>query len=242
MSYILDALKKSEQQREHGSIPSVQTVHSSSLYYRDEKKTYWPYVLIIAVTLNLIAIVYFIIDKNNTSDINTVSVEHTMVAASAKKTFPVDNTQTPLPEKHEASEKKISNTTNTNTEKQKEKTVLLSTTAAIINTSSNNNSEALSLTYKEKSAVIKQPEKTQKDIISFYDLSDSMQKRLPAIIVTAHIYSSNPLQRSMVINNNVMEEGEYLIDNLILHEITSDGAIFDYAEIRFYYNVVSGWQ
>ena len=65
---------------------------------------------------------------------------------------------------------------------------------------------------------------------------------MPAIIVTAHIYSSNPIQRSMVINNNFMEEGEYVIDDLILHEITADGAVFDYAETRFHYSVVSGWQ
>ena len=62
MSYILDALKKSEQQRGQGAIPNVQTVHSSSLNYRDEKKTYWPYILITAVILNLTAVVYFIID------------------------------------------------------------------------------------------------------------------------------------------------------------------------------------
>ena len=37
MSYILDALKKSEQERGHGSIPGVQTVHSSSINYHHEK-------------------------------------------------------------------------------------------------------------------------------------------------------------------------------------------------------------
>ena len=53
MSYILDALKKSEQERGHGGIPGVQTVHSSALSY-SSKKTYWPYILIAAVTLNLL--------------------------------------------------------------------------------------------------------------------------------------------------------------------------------------------
>ncbi len=37
-------------------------------------------------------------------------------------------------------------------------------------------------------------------------------------------------------------EGEYVIDDLILHEITAEGAIFDYGDTRFHYNVVSGWQ
>jgi len=63
MSYILDALKKSEQERGQGNIPDVQTVHSSSLNYRNEKKAYWPYFLIAAVLLNLLAIIYFITEK-----------------------------------------------------------------------------------------------------------------------------------------------------------------------------------
>ncbi|MBT8135059.1 MAG: hypothetical protein KJO03_11160, partial [Gammaproteobacteria bacterium] len=63
MSYILDALKKSEQERGHGNVPDVQTVHSSSLNYRDDKKAVWPYILIVAVLLNLLAIGYFIINQ-----------------------------------------------------------------------------------------------------------------------------------------------------------------------------------
>ena len=63
MSYILDALKKSEQERGRGDIPGVQTVHSSSLNYHGQKKTYWPYFLIVAVLLNLAAIIYFIVNK-----------------------------------------------------------------------------------------------------------------------------------------------------------------------------------
>jgi len=39
-----------------------------------------------------------------------------------------------------------------------------------------------------------------------------------------------------------MEEGEYILDDLILHEITRDGAVFNYQGILFNYGVVSGWQ
>ena len=62
MSYILDALKKSEQERGHGNIPGVQTVHSSSLNYHGEKKAYWPYLLITAVLLNVAVVLYFIFE------------------------------------------------------------------------------------------------------------------------------------------------------------------------------------
>jgi general secretion pathway protein B len=243
MSYILDALKKSEQQKGQGAIPDVQTVHSSSLNYRDEKKTYWPYVLIAAVILNLIAIVYFITDKGNISENNTLSVQDMAINIKAEKTIAVNNVQTAPPSV--AAEKHIINTTSTNTiiEPEKPKTVVPATFAPVKKkTNLTNNSEVLATRSSRNTRANKRPIQTKKEIIDFYDLPDSIQQQLPAIIVSAHIYSSNPLQRSIVINNNFMEEGEYVIDNLILYEITADGAIFDYEDTRFHYSVVSGWQ
>lgn len=242
MSYILDALKKSEQQRGQGTIPDVQTVHSSSLNYRDEKKTYWPYLLITAVLLNLIAIVYFIIDKDNTSENNTLLVQDTAINNSAEKTIAV-NAQTVTPAA--APEKQIINTASTNTiiEPEKPETVVPAKTVAVKEkTNSTNNSEVLAPRSSRNTRVNKRPVQTQKEVIDFYDLPDSIQQQLPSIVVSAHVYSSNPLQRSIVINNNFMEEGEHVIDNLVLHEITANGAIFDYEDTRFHYNVVSGWQ
>jgi general secretion pathway protein B len=243
MSYILDALKKSEQQRGQGTIPDVQTVHSSSLNYRDEKKTYWPYLLIAAVILNLIAIVYFITDKGNISENNTLSAQNTVINNKAEKTIAVNNVQTAPPSV--AAEKQIINTTGTNAkiEPEKPKTVVPATAEAVKKkTNLTNNSEVLAPRSSRNTRVKKPTVQAQKEIIDFYDLSDSIQQQLPAIVVSAHIYSSNPLQRSIVINNNFMEEGEYVIDNLILYEITADGAIFDYEDTRFHYSVVSGWQ
>ena len=107
MSYILDALKKSEQQRGHGTIPNVQTVHSSSLNYRDEKRAYWPYILITAVILNLIAIIYFIIDKDDISDNSSLSIQQTTVDNNAKKTISIENGQTLASEQSVLPEKPI---------------------------------------------------------------------------------------------------------------------------------------
>lgn len=83
---------------------------------------------------------------------------------------------------------------------------------------------------------------TENTVIDYHELAESTKQQLPAIIISAHVYSSNPLQRSIVINNNFMEEGEYVLDDLILHEITAEGAIFDYNNQLFHYGVISGWQ
>jgi hypothetical protein len=51
MSYILDALKKSEEERQRGEIPGLQTVQTNPAS-KPQRKSYWPYVLMTALLLN----------------------------------------------------------------------------------------------------------------------------------------------------------------------------------------------
>ncbi len=230
MSYILDALKKSEQQRGNGKIPDVQTVHSSNLNYRDEKKAYWPYFLIAAILLNLIAIVYFILDKEPKSDISASNVENAVKIAEEKNTQGnistlkvAPNSETNIPVR--TSEKPDTINTPLISPPVQEKPANTKTKEQEISppvkTAENNSSE---------------------NILEYYDLPESLSRQIPTITVSAHIYSSNPLQRSIVINNNFLEEGDHVLDDLILQEITMDGAIFEFNGTRFRYGIVSGWQ
>lgn len=228
MSYILDALKKSEQERGHGNIPDVQTVHSSGLNYRSEKKSYWPYILIVAVLLNLLAIVYFILNKESTEKTVTVTQE-TNVTDQVKTESNV------TPEKTTAADSSTTQTSNKNTEIEDTATSTpvsatddtIKTTEKTATIKADTNNRALNNTTK---------------IMDFHELPESIKQELPSITISAHVYSTNPAQRSIVINNNFMEEGEYVLDGLILYEITTDGAIFAYQGTLFNYGVVSGWQ
>jgi len=66
-------------------------------------------------------------------------------------------------------------------------------------------------------------------------------QQIPTLEFSAHVYSSNPLQRSIVINGRFMEEGDRLAGDLFLNEITPDGAIFDFQGQRFHQGVLSAW-
>ncbi len=239
MSYILDALKKSEQERGNGNIPGVQTIHSSSLNYAN-KKVYWPYFLIAAVSLNLIAVLYFVFDKENkapainvtTAGENTVK-ENIDTQAISNNAAQIENkliTNTVTADSHTAQQHTQTRLPPTNMAKQKRLT-----TAEAINT-------PLDIPHKQAIAAPKIAHSSDKNIIDFYDLPASVKRELPSIIISSHVYSSNPLLRSIVINNNFKEEGEYVLDDLILYEITRDGAVFAYHDILFHYGVVSTWQ
>jgi general secretion pathway protein B len=243
MSYILDALKKSEQERGHGNVPGVQTVHSSSLSYRSDKKALWPYILIAAVILNLLAILYFIVNRDNPSTDNaetrtrqtlaTTEVQPAVVneiEAQRTQTIPaVKNQNTTLqPVTIELRDAAPAAADNTVTKKIAPAGFAADSEQQQAKTS---NTKTATNTAQEKVAPIE-----------FYDLPETIKKQLPAIVISAHVYSTNPLQRSIVINDKFLEEGEYVIDDLILKEITADGAIFDYQGTRFHYGVVSSWQ
>jgi len=253
MSYILDALKKSEQERGRGDIPGVQTVHSSSLNYHGQKKAYWPYLLIVAVLLNLVAIVYFIVDKEPAAP---AKVSTQPVTANGLAEQPMDHDTAMAQAEH------TENVADENNSHQQPDSPT-SVTTTVIDTSIKSDDgvetkQASSPTEQVYASGTTEPEPAakpaispatrsvpaafEKQVIEFYELPASIKQQLPAIIISAHVYSSNPLQRSIVINNNFMEEGEYVIDDLRLHEITPDGAIFDFRDTRFHHGVVSSWQ
>ncbi|MCG6939137.1 MAG: general secretion pathway protein GspB [Gammaproteobacteria bacterium] len=243
MSYILDALKKSEQERGHGGIPSVQTVHSSSLNYTN-KKTYWPYILIAAVVLNIITVLYFVFYHDKPAE-NIVATEVKTSANNSSATTTTDRVQpyiaaTAINQRVETAAK----TTARSTEKA------VSSSATVPPASAAKKAAMPSATEYKAGNEIKQITDKVDDsvaedntgIVEFDELPESIKQQLPAIIISAHVYSTNPQQRSIVINDNFMEEGEYFLDDLILDEITRDGAIFRYRDIKFHMGVVSGWQ
>lgn len=201
MSYILDALKKSEQERGHGDIPDVQTVHSSSLSYRNEKRTYWPYILITAVLLNLAAIIYFITNKEEPVIAETIApVENVSTMASNEKSEAPD-----ISEKVELTEKSsaLINGSNTNIGIKDKPAGTVATSPDLKNQHADKK-ETIATTTDSP------PASNNINIVEYYELPESIKQDLPSIVVSAHVYSSNPVQRSIVINNNFLEEGAKL--------------------------------
>jgi hypothetical protein len=247
MSYILDALKKSEQQRGHGNIPDVQTVHSAGLNYRSEKKALWPYILVAAVLLNFAAIVYFIYDRSYLSD-----NQHADDTFRGMQRIPVSTDQmtaeTPVqqatPLDPPATVKTGAAVTDAETKPGGERLARpeAGSEPDTDRTPASKTKTGVTASQATVSEAIPAEAPASDQIIPYYDLPESIRGQLPAILISAHVYSSNPRQRSIVINNNFMEEGEYLIDDVILYEITRDGAIFSYHGTLFSYGVVSSWQ
>ena len=68
---------------------------------------------------------------------------------------------------------------------------------------------------------------------SMVELPLSLQQELPAMTITVHAYSGNPGNRLVGINNRILREGEYVVPGLKLEQITPDGMIFGYKGYSF---------
>ena len=211
MSYILDALKKSEQQRGHGSAPGIQTTHSSGLNYYASKNSMWPYVLIGAVAINLAALFYFIgadSGEKPAADIAQSTVTPTQPVMIQ-----------PVAQQPARTAKAIHKPA---VESRKTEVVAIQQqipAARPAPASSNTTASPI-----------------ERDELPF-----EVKQHIPVMEFSAHVYSSNPLQRSIVINGRLLEEGDHFASDLILSEITPDGAIFDFQGHLFHQGIVTSW-
>ena len=75
MSYILDALERSEQERKQSEQPSFRK-DQSLLFMKQEKRSVWPIVLVIALLLNLIVVLYLHLDEDKSVQRDKVVATH----------------------------------------------------------------------------------------------------------------------------------------------------------------------
>lgn len=219
MSYILDALKKSEQERGHGSAPNVQTLHSSSLNYHANKKQLWPYFLLAAIAINLAALLYFIIARDDVE--TTVHAQRSM-------------TETPSA---------LSGTSQTAVNEAVAAARASGQTESVIYKPVSMPGPARRTALPVTQAALSETRQSQgnRTVVEMDELPLDVLQHIPVLEFSAHVYSSNPIQRSIVINGRFMEEGDWLAANLFLSEITPDGAIFDFQGQLFHQGVVSAW-
>lgn len=238
MSYILEALKKSEQERGTGSTPNVQTVHSSSLQYTQQKKPLWPLLLIAVLLVNIVVMALFLIPKTG----DTVAQ---ITATDSTTSTTVSQPHTVTPAYTPSNQQPVALNQNATEPAQ-------STTPGITPTI---HAERQTQAFAEHNSIIRptattvtQPQHTtathleHNDLIDIVDLPVDIQTSIPDMTFSAHVYSSNPIQRSVVINGNFMEENDMLTASLKLDEITPDGVIFDYRGTRFRSSVLGDWK
>ncbi len=247
MSYILEALKKSEQERERGNVPDIKSVHSSEQESTfDKKRSWWPYLLLLVLLVNIAIFAVIYIGQEEAADpaeqVASKTVEDTpgnqvQSNTNIKKESKPAISQPVKPEAGNAPEKPP-----VVAEEKTQPRVIFSKEPLDMSSELELPQEKVSSEsqFGSQSGGSELPrEPVHAQLIS--ELPDSIRQNIPNIEFAGHVYSSSKARRSVMINGRKMREGEAVSADLFLHAITPEGAEFDYRGYRFKLNALQDW-
>jgi general secretion pathway protein B len=65
-------------------------------------------------------------------------------------------------------------------------------------------------------------------------LPKDVEKRLPAFLMTVHIYDPDPAKRFVLINARKLREGDRTRQDIVVEEILPDGVVLSWEDHRFF--------
>ena len=212
MSYILDALRKSDQQRQRGATPTLLTAQSTAA--ETAPPAYFIYGLLAAVLVGA-GIVIGWLHRSQLERPAAETIAAKPLESSARQTAPASVTPvTPARPAHSLS--------NAGTRGTPPKAVTAATKDA-------------PPPVPEKPAntggptdLIQEPK-----VMTIGELPASIRQELPGMQISLHLHSTKPGNSFVSINNQMLQEGAYPAPGLRLERITPDGMIFSYKGYRF---------
>jgi general secretion pathway protein B len=86
---------------------------------------------------------------------------------------------------------------------------------------------------KTQNAAPVPPQAVDTDVALLRDLPEPIRRGIPPISVGGYIYSSNPAARSMLLNNRLVREGDQFASGLTLERMMPKEAVLNYQGQRF---------
>jgi general secretion pathway protein B len=258
MSYILDALRKSEKERRQGTKPDFLSVQDA-IGEESKKRSLMPHLLIISLLINAAVLIWWFNPwqsekSGQTPSYSTVKQqpESKLVLPLLQPTTSASGLRTEIERDKASSDKRIM----TPNKEGKLKSaigqrLLMNDSTDLENRASNPRAEIGVKSFHDIAPVTQEQTKTIQQVPSgpkrtinnvpprenilygIEDLPSSIQQSLPPITISVSLYSNDPSSRMAKINGAMIREGEYLTTGLRVEEITPDGVIFSYQDYRF---------
>ena len=250
MSYILDALKKSEQQRLQGESPLLVSTQLSSNV--EKQPTYLLYGLVAAI---LICAGILIGWWSPWRQDKTERVKDSIALAQDEAKLPQITTMLQQPpheleqtvQQSTPSTKLVSEAVDNERDLPKPKLKLSLKSAEpppkpitsnakvpeqIVDEAATPTMEKTISPSIETNDAIDETAQEQK-VIAMSELPFAIQQEIPKMSISGHAYSTVPKERIVGINDRLLQEGEYLAPGLRLEQITADGLVFSYKKYLF---------
>jgi general secretion pathway protein B len=238
MSYILDALRKSERERKRAEVPdplAVQEPHSSENKARPVRSHL---VLVLVLVGTLISGLWFGIwyakrppeKQSSVNQTARVFKEQQDDPQSVQEIQPALETERSALRIDRADAGKSPQENPDQKASKKSKDHLVMSGKGITQNSATNPPEN-ALSPPEAGKDIPLPDKDR--LYSLQELPGAMRQKLPDFAISVFLYTDEHSSRSVRVNGVMMKEGQYIADGLKLEEIIPDGVIFSYMNYRF---------
>ena len=215
MSYILDALRKSDQQRRRKAAPTLLTLQPSAVVRK--RPAYVTYGLLAVILIGGGVVVGWLrpwqSDRAAVKPIESKPLESKPLESKPLESKPLE--LKPGPPAPAASE--------------------IAAQAKPDNVSPQTNSLASGKTAPppERRVDIAAADAAGETVIEMEKLPTSIRDEVSKIAVSVHAYSNTPKNRLVGIGRRILHEGDYVMPGLKLEEITADGMILGYKGYRF---------
>jgi general secretion pathway protein B len=234
MSYILDALKKSDQQRQRGATPTLQ---AAQVTVAAPKRPIIIYYGLLATVLLVTGIVIGWLRpwQPEQPPFGTEPIAAEAPIAISQQAVPAPSTTSPETPGKSAQEFPASKLTQAG-QAVPVAGAMKPSNPTLVSSVSSAAAPIADKSVPEKSASNAGDAQEQKTI-AMNELPPQIQQEIPAMTVQLHSYSGKPGERLVYINSTRLREGDSLMPGLTLEQITPDGMIFSYKGYRFQHGI-----
>ena len=263
MSYILDALKKSDRERKQGEVPDLQSDHGLRSGHGKREKRFSLWIWISGgVLLTLSALVlYWGMQRNSVALQEKISDLEKSVVQLKEQPAPVAlhppaGMEKTVPQPLTSEEK--DNSAVMPAPAVPQKAILQPSVLETADDKGLMADKAQQSVIEEKTVIKPEdvPRKTPPQVVTspqsvapeiasekteelplVQDLPASVQKILPPLKLAGHVYAKDATKRMVMVNNRICREGDLVENQLYLEQIVWEGVVLRYKDIRFRLNL-----
>jgi general secretion pathway protein B len=257
MSYILDALKKSEQQRQRSQGSSINAPTIAP--YSENSNSLLLYALIATILLGIILILSLLHPWTHESSSQIAATETTQVSPPSQEIAPQAQRIQPTPSLTPSQSVKplekrtvATNKNNTRSVRQEIAKVKPNKPIEVAQSPVISNPISKTDTPQQPTPLTPTPIETPSPaevanadephpseislhnrLLELSELPSNIQQDIPDMSVAGYVLSENPKERSVGINGHLFQEGDYIKQGIRLEHIAPEGLIFSYKNYHF---------
>ena len=245
MSYILDALKKAESERERGAVPglnSAQANQSTFIHYGSDQKPWWLIAMVLGLALVLVFAVWawrqVVVPPETKAP--TAAVQKPDLPARAPVLAPVP---APVPKKANPLEAATSAVAHVQAKvvvpsagPTMSATPVAPATPAKPTQTATPTPPAAAVAPEpiSKPAPVATPIRSASGGVPMLsELPEPMRRQIPALNISGAVYSDSPPEWTLIINDQLMGKGSQVAPDVRLEEISGSSAVFNFKGQRF---------